>query len=113
MQANELRKWKKLLAEARAKLQLPVTSNGAVIPGASSFEGDILDQASADFESELYIELHRTDGRRLNAIDQALSRIKLGTYGVCMTCKRPISKARLAAVPWTPHCRHCKELEHT
>jgi RNA polymerase-binding transcription factor DksA len=28
---------------------------------------------------------------------------------VCETCQQPISKARLEAVPWTRHCRDCKE----
>lgn len=112
MHAKELRKYRKLLVEKLAGLRIPMTNNGAVIPGAGSFEGDIVDHASADLEAELHIQLHRSDGRLLNAIEGALNRIKQGTYGVCGICKRPISRARLAAVPWTPHCRQCKELEH-
>lgn len=111
MQANELRKFKMLLVEKRAELLMPRTSTGAVIPGAGGFEGDIVDQASADFEAELHIQLHETDGRLLNAIEEALTRIKQGTYGVCEICEEPIPKKRLTAVPWTPHCRECKEQE--
>jgi DnaK suppressor protein len=112
MQANELQRFKKLLVEKRSELQMPRTSTGAVIPGAGSFEGDIADQASADFEAELHIQLHQTDGRLLKAIEDALTRIKRGIYGICESCERPISKKRLAAVPWTRHCRDCKEQEH-
>jgi hypothetical protein len=38
---------------------------------------------------------------------------KRDTYGVCVVCKQPISWARLEAVPWTHHCRECKEREHS
>ena len=110
MYAKELRKYKQLLVEKRQELQTPLTSAGAVIPGAGGFEADFLDQAAADAEAELQIQLHQTDGRLFRAIEDAIARIKRGTYGVCELCKRPISKARLDAVPWTHVCRKCKEM---
>ena len=45
----------------------------------------------------------------LRAIEEALARIKQGTFGVCQICKLPVSKARLEVVPWTRLCRECKE----
>jgi DksA/TraR C4-type zinc finger protein len=54
-----------------------------------------------------------TDGRLLRAIEEALIRIRRGTFGVCEACKSPISDARLEAVPWTHLCRECKESEQT
>ncbi len=39
------------------------------------------------------------------AIEEALGRIRAGTFGVCEACKGTISKARLEGVPWTRHCR--------
>jgi DnaK suppressor protein len=113
MHAKELQRYKKLLVEKRQEFQKPTTSGGVLIPGAGGFDGDFVDQASADAEAELQIQLHQTDGRRLRAIEEALDRIRQGTFGVCEACKRPISKARLAAVPWTRHCRDCKEREHS
>jgi DnaK suppressor protein len=76
------------------------------------WEGDLIDQANADAEAELQIRLHQTEGRLLRAIEEALARVRDGTYGVCGVCKQPISKARLEVVPWTRHCRECKEREH-
>jgi hypothetical protein len=61
MHAKELRRYKQLLVEKRQELQMPLTSAGAVIPGAG-FEGDFLDQATADAEAELQIQLRQTDG---------------------------------------------------
>jgi DnaK suppressor protein len=109
--AKELQRHKRLLVEKRRELL--TASAGAVIPAAGRVEGDPLDQANADAEAELEIQLHRTDGRLLRAIEEALGRINHRSYGVCESCKRPIAKARLEAVPWTRHCRHCKEQEHS
>ena len=113
MNAKELWRYKKLLVEKRQELQTPSTDAGAVIPGAGGMQGDPVDQANADTEAELQIQLHRTDGRLLRAIKEALGRIRQGTFGVCEVCKRPISKGRLEAVPWTRQCLDCKEREHS
>jgi DnaK suppressor protein len=109
MHAKELRKYKKLLAEKLKTLQTASADIRAVVPRAGVMEGDILDQASADAEAELQIRLHQTDGRLSRAIEEALIRIRNGTFGACEVCKQPVSKARLAAVPWTHVCRKCKE----
>jgi DnaK suppressor protein len=113
MHAKELQRYKRLLVEKRRELLTASTSAGAVIPAAGRVEGDPVDQANADAEAELEIQLHRTDGRLLRAIEEALGRINHRGYGVCESCKRPIAKVRLEAVPWTRHCRHCKEQEHS
>jgi RNA polymerase-binding transcription factor DksA len=57
--------------------------------------------------------LHETDLRLLRAIEEALVRIRHGTFGTCEACLNPISRTRLEAVPWTRHCRDCKEHEHS
>jgi RNA polymerase-binding transcription factor DksA len=69
----------------------------------------ILLTANADAEAELQILLHESDGCLLITIEEALARMRQGTYGVCAVCKEPITKARLEAVPWTHLCRECKE----
>jgi len=111
MHAKELQRYKRLLVEKRQGLL--TASAGAAVPTASRIEGDRMDQANADAEADLEIQLHRTDGRLLRAIEDALGRINHRVYGVCESCKRPIAKPRLQAVPWTRHCRHCKEQEHS
>lgn len=79
------------------------------VPAAGGLERVLIDQANADAEAELQIRLHQTDGRLLRAIEEALGRIRHGTFGACQVCKQQISKARLEAVPWTHLCRECKE----
>ncbi len=79
------------------------------VPGAGTSHGDLIDQATADAEAELQVRVHHSDARLLRAIEEALGRIRRGTFGVCEVCEQPISKARLEAVPWTRLCRECKE----
>jgi DnaK suppressor protein len=83
------------------------------VPAAGGWESDVIDQANADAEAELQIRLHRTDGRLLRAIEEALDRMRQGIYGVCEACGHPISGVRLNAVPWARHCRECKERERS
>ena len=82
-------------------------------PTTNNHPDPLIDQANADAEAELQIRLHETDGRLLWAIEDAFGRMRQGTYGVCTICQQPISNARLEAVPWTRHCRDCKEQEHS
>lgn len=44
---------------------------------------------------------------RLAAIIAALSRLDAGAYGECVSCRRPISYARLAVVPEATVCIAC------
>jgi DnaK suppressor protein len=109
MHLTDLQRYKKLLLEKQRDVSSAKPDAGTGVPGAGGCEGDLIDQANADAEAELQIRLHQTDGRLLRAIEEALSRMRRGTYGVCATCQHPISKARLEAVPWTRLCKECKE----
>ncbi len=109
MHAKNLQRYKRLLL---AKLDdLSATRGGAetLVPGAGGWQGDLVDQANSDAEAELQVRVHQSDARLLQAIEDALARIGRGAFGVCEACKQPISRARLEAVPWTRHCRDCKE----
>ena len=111
--ARDLQGYKRLLLTKLEELSATRGKAETVVPGAGGRQGDVADQANSDTEAELQIRLHQTDGRLARAIDEALVRVKQGTYGVCVTCKNSISKARLNAVPWTHQCRNCKEKQRT
>ena len=110
---RDLQRYKELLLDKQRELLSVQGDTAARVPAAGGLEGDLIDQANADAEAELQIRLHQTDARLLRAIEEALARIKQGTFGVCQVCKQPVSKARLEAVPWSRHCRDCKEHEQS
>jgi DnaK suppressor protein len=102
-------RYKTLLLSKRDEISEAQGERRILVPPAGAPGGDLLESANADMEAELRISLHRTDGRLLQAIDDALLRISVGRFGICEACKHPISKVRLEAVPWTRVCRDCKE----
>lgn len=111
MDRKLLDRYRRLLLEKRGESSVTNAEAESPIPAAGVRQGDLVDQANADAEAELQIRLHQTDGRLLRAIEEALARISLETFGTCEVCGNPISRARLEVVPWTRLCRDCKERE--
>lgn len=49
----------------------------------------------------------------LLSIDAAVKRLERGDFGKCLDCGEHIAEKRLEAIPWTPHCLPCQEMnEH-
>jgi RNA polymerase-binding protein DksA len=69
------------------------------------------DMATVTFDRELDYTLEENEGRLLQAIDAALTRMDDGTYGSCVGCGQPIGTERLEALPWTTQCIDCKRKE--
>jgi DnaK suppressor protein len=106
---RELERYKRLLLVKLEELSLARSAARPPVMGAGVAQGDLIDQANADADAELEIQLRKTDGPLVRAVDDALARLRARTFGICEVCKHPISKARLEAVPWTRACRECKE----
>ena len=45
-------------------------------------------------------------------IDEAIERIRDGSYGVCLDCDKPIQAKRLKARPWSKFCLEHARMEH-
>ncbi len=70
------------------------------------------DRASVETDSGVLLRLGDRNRRLLIKIDDALKRIKDGTYGICEVCGEEISEERLRFRPVTTQCIKCKtELE--
>ena len=71
----------------------------------SNHMGDI---ATVTFDREMDYTLEDNAEQVLKAIDAALGRIEDGTYGMCVSCGKPIPEERLEAMPWADLCIDCK-----
>lgn len=109
MNARDLDRYKQLLLTKRGEIEAVAIRTIGAAGGPRERQADVIDQATEAAEMGLQVHLHQTDSRLLRAIEEALARIERGAFGVCATCERPISNARLDAVPWTHLCRDCKE----
>lgn len=69
---------------------------------------DVHDTATDDRERELRLLLTDRDRGKLEAIEQALSRIDAGTYGICELCEEDIAEGRLEVLPFTSVCVLCQ-----
>ena len=99
-----------LLAKQR---ELLAANGGKLVLGASGAQAgpDFMDQAFAESEVLVDASLNEARSSLRQAIDWALVRLKKGNYGICAACGKPISRARLIAVPWTDYCLDCMEQE--
>jgi RNA polymerase-binding protein DksA len=74
----------------------------------SSITHHMGDVATDTQEEELNYQLLDRTRRYIQQIDDALERIQNGTYGICVATGKPISKARLDAVPHTRYSIEAK-----
>src|SRR5437870_9509846 len=72
---------------------------------------DLADKAASAYSKELNFSLSDSERNLLMLIEDALTRIKEGNYAVCTNCSNTIGDKRLQAVPWTPYCIDCQELQ--
>lgn len=103
--------------EALLRKRAEILAGGGIKPLQTSMEnnsrqGDLADQASGNNEVHIQLKLRQTDAKILTAIEEALSRIEKGNYGLCRDCGEPIAPARLKAIPWTRVCIACKEKQN-
>ncbi|MFP5247697.1 MAG: TraR/DksA family transcriptional regulator [Thermoanaerobaculia bacterium] len=72
---------------------------------------DLADKAASAYSKELNFSLSDTERNLLMSIEEAFNRMKDGSYGTCTNCGAEIGEKRLQAVPWTPFCIDCQELQ--
>ena len=77
-----------------------------IVEGGES--GDEVDVASDVVDGRLLEALGAQDSNRLQMINNALDRIKQGTYGRCLVCKKEIPEERLEAIPYAFMCINCQ-----
>lgn len=100
---------RKLLLEMREKLIAEISENP--IPeslAASSDIGDLVDQAGDERDRELSLLLTGRDKEKLLAINEALEKLKEGTYGICEECGDKIGQGRLKVMPLAKYCVNCQ-----
>ena len=70
---------------------------------------DVADQAVLSYQKEFLFSQGTTGHHQLRMVQQALGRVKEGSFGECVHCGNEIGPKRLEALPWTAYCIDCKE----
>lgn len=111
--AREIEEFREILVTKRAQIMgdMSTLKGEALKKNRQDASGDLstmpihmADLGSDNYELEFTLGLLEGESAVLKEIDEALERIKKGTYGVCVATGMPIGKARLKAKPWAKHC---------
>ncbi|HBG61074.1 MAG: hypothetical protein A2Y03_11430 [Omnitrophica WOR_2 bacterium GWF2_38_59] len=116
MDKKKLETYRNLLVKMREDIINDIKSmsnvSGAAGEDSSDVSGHVLhmaDVATDMYDKEFSLGLASKDRVLLQKIDEALVRIDHGTYGLCIATKKPISPARLKAIPYAEYCLEYQE----
>ena len=71
--------------------------------------GAVVEDAATQTIGAILSRLEGQQKHELDEIQDALTRLETGTFGVCQSCDRAIPLDRLRAMPATRHCLDCQE----
>jgi DnaK suppressor protein len=94
------------------KTEIIRTNNEALYNSSlddNSVSADIVDQASSYTDKNVELKAINRQIKLISKIDQALQRIKIGTYGFCAETAEPIGLKRLMARPIAELCIAAQE----
>lgn len=82
---------------------------------AGKIESDLRKPQNPDWEErateiendEVLESLDTTTLEEVQQIQSALERLSAGTYGICLSCRKPVGDQRLQAVPHAATCINC------
>ncbi len=102
----------KLLLKDVGKLQGEAMKKGADAAGdLSTLPMHLADLGTDSFEQDMSLGLMENESGQIREIEEALERIKEGTYGFCEGCRKKIPRERLRAIPYARLCVDCKKKE--
>jgi DnaK suppressor protein len=107
MRSGSLEKIKTVLMKRRTALRKALADDVNLLRGRSDAVGDEVDAALETAAGEASSQLAEVESRELREIENALVRMKEGTYGKCESCEKAIAPARLQALPYATLCILC------
>jgi DnaK suppressor protein len=109
-------KHKLLILHARLSDDVSTMTNAALNKNRLEASGDLsvmpihmADVGSDNFEQEQTLSFMQNESGILDQVEEALVRIKEGTYGICESCGGHIPKVRLNFLPYATLCVQCAE----
>lgn len=111
MDAEKLEHFRTLLLnQLRQETEQVRTDQAAALELYDDGVKDSVDLSVSDLNKEIALRLGERSSKVVADIDQALLRMKEGTYGICTRCGEPIDERRLEAVPTARYDARCQAL---
>jgi len=114
---QEIERYREILLDKRESLAGQVENlvkEAASSSAATETSKSPLEQgenAADTYEQDFAFITMESEEDLLRKIEQALLRIKEGTFGTCDECAKDIHPERLEALPSAALCKNCQELE--
>jgi DnaK suppressor protein len=109
MEASKLEHFKQLLlADLGGHAQHVSDDQAAALDAAGEDAKESADVSMKDVTQEIALRLGDQESQMLADIDQALLRIKEGSYGICARCGKFIDERRLEAMPTARYDAECQ-----
>jgi len=111
MQPEKIAHFKKVLLEELQKHANHVREDqAAALELSDDGVKDTVDMSLQDVSKELALRLGERESQMIADIDQALLRIKEGSYGTCARCGKVIDERRLEALPTARYDAACQAI---
>ena len=68
------------------------------------------DVGTENYDQEFTLELIENEQGTLELVNEALQRLEIDKFGLCVECGEAISKPRLQAIPYARHCIACARI---
>ncbi|MDB6114434.1 MAG: yocK [Lacunisphaera sp.] len=115
---EKYRRYYRLLLDLRHHVltQLGEHTEETLLKSAKDDSGDLsgygqhmADAGTDTFDRDFALSLVSNEQEALSEIEAAIKRVHAGTYGICESTQKPISKERLLAVPFTRYSTEAKK----
>ena len=108
MDSNQLQKFKQQLEQMKADIISDVEQTLSDMTSQNGNIPDPNDRATIESERSFELRLRSRERKLLDKIDEAITRIDNGEYGICDECGEEIRLKRLEARPVAKYCINCK-----
>jgi DnaK suppressor protein len=111
MDKKKLEQFRKKLEQRQQDLRRTLSRNVQDGRAADSEDTaqDVADKAANSYTKEFLFSQSSNDRALLARVEEALGRIRDGSFGECINCGNEVNAKRLEAVPWARYCISCQE----
>lgn len=109
MDIKEVERFRQLLLKRREEI-LDASKHNLEAAQEYGKDGvtDFADEASIASNKTVLVSLSEAEKKQIVDIDEALFRIKKGTYGICQDCGEQVGEKRLGVKPEATLCIKCQ-----
>jgi DnaK suppressor protein len=111
MNINNVDYLKSMLVRDLHNLRLSAQKTSTEMKTDEKLFSDFYDLATVEAGRSVDLIIRSREREMIRDIEEALTRIKRGEFGICQDCGKAISEKRLRAEPTSLLCIKCKEKE--